>query len=134
LTGAVQNYTRDFDFIWDELKIPITYDNDWREANIVILEIVKTETKDIVEKAERTMTGLEGKYYFQKRAIEPLIFLALTDNWISFGIRYVAEVRNRRVLHDRLGRNILGELEKSDKIKVASSTINITRFPPISIN
>jgi small-conductance mechanosensitive channel len=96
LTGTVQNYTRDLDFIWDELTIPITYDSDWREANTVILEIVKTETKEIVEKAERTMTELEEKYYFQKRAIEPSIFLTLTDNWICFGIRYVTEVRNRR--------------------------------------
>ena len=134
LTGTVQNYTRDLDFIWDELTIPITYDSDWREANTVILEIVKTETKEIVEKAERTMTELEEKYYFQKRAIEPSIFLTLTDNWICFGIRYVTEVRNRRVLHDRLSRKILSALEESDKIKVASSTINITGFPPISVN
>ena len=88
MTGAVQNYTRDFDFIWDELTIPITYDSDWREANAVILEIAKTETREIVQKSERTMTELEEKYYFQKRAIEPSIFLTLTDNWISFGIRY----------------------------------------------
>jgi hypothetical protein len=80
------------------------------------------------------MTELEEKYYFQKRAIELSIFLTLTDNWISFRIRYVTEVRNRRVLHDRLSRKILSALEKSDKIKVASSTINITGFPPISLN
>lgn len=134
LTGTIQNYTRDFDFIWDELTIPITYDSDWTEANTKILEILRTETRETVEKAEKIMTRLEGKYYFQKRSIEPSIFLTLTDNWISFGIRYVTEVRNRRALHDRLSRMILSELEKSDKIKIASSTINITGFPPISIN
>ncbi|HII85913.1 TPA: mechanosensitive ion channel [Candidatus Bathyarchaeota archaeon] len=133
LTGTVQNYTRDFDFIWDELTIPITYDSDWREANTVILEIVKTETREIVEKAERIMNGLEGKYYFQKRSIEPSIFLTLTDNWISFGIRYVAEVRTRRVLHDHISRRILIEMEKSDKIRIASSTIDITGFPSIHL-
>jgi small-conductance mechanosensitive channel len=133
LTGTVQNYTRDFDFIWDELTIPITYDSDWREANTVILEIVKTETKEIVEKAEKIMGELEGKYYFQKRSIEPSIFLTLTDNWISFGIRYVTEVRSRRTLHDRLSRIILSELEKSDKIKIASATINITGFPAVRL-
>jgi len=133
LTGTVQNYTRDFDFIWDEITIPITYDSDWMEANAKILEIVKTETKNVVEKAEKIMDRLEGKYYFKKRAIEPSIYLTLTDNWISFGIRYVTEVRNRRALHDRLSRIILSELEKSDKIRIASATINITGFPAIRL-
>ena len=50
LTGTVQNYTRDLDFIWDELTIPITYDSDWREANTVILEIAKTETRRSLRK------------------------------------------------------------------------------------
>jgi small-conductance mechanosensitive channel len=133
LNGTVQNYTRDFDFIWDELTIPITYDSDWTEANIKILEILKIETKEINEKAEKIMNGLEGKYYFQKRSIEPSIFMTLTDNWISFGIRYVTEVRNRRVLHDQLSRLILSELSKSDRIKIASTTINITGFPSIRV-
>lgn len=133
LTGVVQNYTRDFDFIWDEITIPITYDSDWMEANVKILDIVETETKEIVEKAERLMVGLEGKYYFKKRAIKPSIFLTLTDNWISFVIRYVTEVRNRRALHDRLSRIILSELKKSDKIRIASATIDIRGFPSIEI-
>jgi len=41
LTGTLQNYTRDFDFIWDEIALPITYDSDWHQAANMILEIVK---------------------------------------------------------------------------------------------
>ena len=41
LAGAVQNYTRDFSFIWDEISVPITYDSNWNEANAKILDIVK---------------------------------------------------------------------------------------------
>lgn len=133
LTGTVQNYTRDFDFIWDELTIPITYDSDWKEANSRILEIVKKETGETVEKAERIMDRLQGKYYFTKRSIEPFIFVTLTDNWISFGIRYVTEVRGRRILHDKLSRAILEEIEKSEKITVASTTVDITSFPAVKL-
>jgi small-conductance mechanosensitive channel len=131
LTGTVQNYTRDFDFIWDELTIPITYDSDWMEAKSRILDIVKRETVGTVEKAEKIMSKLEGEYYFTKRSIEPSVFVTLTDNWISFGVRYVTEVRNRRLLHDLLSRAILEEIRKSEKVKIASSTINITGFPLI---
>ncbi len=131
LTGTIQNYTRDFDFIWDEMTIPITYDSDWKEATQKILEIIKRETKDAINNAQKTMEKIEGKYYFTKRSLEPSIFLSLTDNWITFGIRYVTDVRSRRELHNRLGRLILEEIAQSEKIKIASTTLNVTAFPPI---
>jgi small-conductance mechanosensitive channel len=133
LTGALENYTRDFDFIWDEITLPITYDSDWNHAASVILEIVRRETRLVRENAQRIMEKLEGKYYFTQRSLEPAIFITLTDNWISFGIRYATEVRSRRVLHDRLSRIILSEVEKSDSIEIASSTITITSMPKIHV-
>lgn len=134
LTGFIHNYTRDLNFIWDELTIPITYDSDWMEAKSKIFEIVKKETSETVERAEIAMRGLKGEYYFTKRAIEPAVFLTLTDNWISFGVRYVTEVRNRRVLHDKLSRTILEEIGKSEKINIASTTISITSFPTVKLD
>ena len=133
LNGTIQNYTRDFDFIWDEITVPITYDSDWKEASEKILEIVTKETIDVSENAQKIMEKIEGKYYFTKRSLQPAIFLTLTDNWITFGIRYVTEVRQRRILHDKLSRLILSEIENSQKIKIASATMNITGFPPIKL-
>lgn len=134
LAGTIQNYTRDFDFIWDEISIPITYDSDWNEANTKILNIVRTETKQITENAEKRIVEMEGKYYFTKRSLEPAIFLTLTDNWITFDVRYITEVRHRRALHDKLSRMILAEIEKTEKIKIASATLNITEFPPVKLH
>jgi small-conductance mechanosensitive channel len=133
LTGTVHNYTRDFDFIWDEITIPVTYDSDWNEATRLIIDIIKKETETVALNAQKIMEKIEGKYYFTKRSLEPAIFLTLTDNWITFGVRYVAEVRSRRAMHDRLTRLILKEFEKSEKITIASTTINIVGFPPIDM-
>ena len=87
-----------------------------------IIEIVKTETNDVVVKAQKTMEQIEGKYYFTKRSLEPSIFLSLTDNWITLGIRYVTYIRTRRDVHNRIGRLILTEIAKSERIKIASAT------------
>ncbi|MDD1752027.1 MAG: mechanosensitive ion channel family protein [Methanotrichaceae archaeon] len=32
-SNTINNYTKDFNFLWDEIILPITYDSDWREAN-----------------------------------------------------------------------------------------------------
>lgn len=84
----MHNYSKDHNFIWDEIHIPIQYSDNWKLANDKILDIVKKETKDIVENANKEIANLEEKYYLGKRTAEPAIYLTATDNWISFDIRY----------------------------------------------
>lgn len=126
LSSNVNNYTKDHNFIWNEITIPLTFDSDWKEAIKTILHIVKTETEIIATRAEKEISKLGEKYYFPKKPVEPVIFLTLTDNWINFNIRYVTDTRERRVWRDKLSRLLLSEIEKSKKIKIASENIDVT--------
>ena len=125
LSATVNNYTRDHPYIWDELSIPITYDSDWKEAISMISAIVEKETEEVTTKAETSVSALKDKYYLPPKAIEPTLFLTLTDNWISLNIRYITEVRERRIIRGSLNKKLLEELEKSDNIKIASESIDI---------
>lgn len=133
LSSTVHNYSKDHNFIWDEIHIPIQYSDDWKLINAKMLEIVKNETREVVENANKEIAHLEEKYYLDKRSAEPAIYLTVTDNWISFNIRYPTEVRNRRFLRDKITRLILEELSKQ-KIKIASATLDIVGFPDIKVN
>jgi small-conductance mechanosensitive channel len=132
ISGTIINYTKDHSFIWDEMSIPITYDSDWKEAVNKILDIVKKETDNMTLKAENSIAKLEEKYYLSKRIIEPAIYLTLTDNWITFNIRYITEVRGRRLLRNKLSHMILDMIQKDPNIKIASTTLDITSFPDIN--
>jgi len=125
LSGIVNNYTRDHPYIWDEISIPITYDSDWKEALNIIARVIDIETKDITAKSEVSVSKLSDKYYLPQKATEPTVFATLTDNWINMNIRYITEVRQRRILKDRLNRTLLSELEKVDNIKIASESMDI---------
>jgi len=126
LTNNVNNFTKDHNFIWDEISLPITYESDWRKASDIILEIVKKETKDIAIKADKEITKLGEKYYLPKKPVDPVIFLTLTDNWINLNIRYVTDTKERRIIRDRLSKLILIEIGKSKNITIASETIDVT--------
>jgi small-conductance mechanosensitive channel len=131
LSGIVNNYTKDHPYIWDEISIPITYNSDWREALKIIESVVTIETKENADKSENSISKLTDKYYLPKRSTETTVFTMLTDNWITFNIRYITEVRQRRILKDRLNRKLLSELEKLKDIKIASESmdIHIKEFP-----
>jgi len=120
LSGSLQNYTKDHDFIWDEITIPITYDSDWKKAAKKILDIIEKQTRNTTEQAEKEIEKIEEKYYLPRKTIEPAIFMTLTDNWITLNVRYVTDVRERRATHNRLTQILLEEIQKSDTIRIAS--------------
>jgi len=133
LTEAVFNYTKDHNFIWDEIILPLTFDSDWQKATEKFLNIVKKETLNITVDANKSIEKLSDKYYLTKNISEPAIFIKVTDNWIEMYIRYTTEVRQRRVLKNKLFQLILSEIEKSPEIKLASATFDIVSFPEISL-
>jgi len=122
LTGIINNYTRDHDYIWDEISIPITYDSDWKEAANKIADIVERETKHTTGEAERSISKLGEKYYLPRKVmeLEPTIYLTLTGKCINFNVRYITEVRQRRQVYSKLSCILLEEIENSDKIRIAS--------------
>ena len=133
LSNAVNNYSRDHNFIWDEITLPLTYDTDWKKALPKFKKIVKQVTAKMEVQAEKDIAKLEEKYFLTKRIIEPNIFIKLTDNWLEVYIRYVVELRQRRFVKDKISRLILKEIEKSDNIKLASATVDIVGFPEVRI-
>jgi small-conductance mechanosensitive channel len=134
LSGTVNNYTKDNNFIWDEIEIPITYDSDWKEAVTTIQRIIGEETKNMAEEAEKEILKLGEKYYLTIRAVEPEIYLTLTDNWITFNIRYITDVRQRRLVRNKLSQMILEAILKSENVKIASTTVDIIGLPELTLN
>lgn len=126
LSLPVQNYTKDHNFIWDEISLPITYDSNWQKAIDIIQGIVKKETAEATKRAERGISKLEKKYYLTKRNIEPAIFVTPTDNWIMLRARYVVDARDRRLVNNDLFKLILENVLKAEDITVASQTLTVT--------
>ena len=131
LSNITNNYTKDFKFLWDEITIPITYDSDWRAAIELILQVINKETGTLIKQAAEAFPRLERKYFFSRRSTEPAVFIKLTSNWIEMYARFVTEPKQRRIIRNKLSTRILEEIEKSDKIKIASTTIDIVGFPEI---
>ena len=126
LIKAVYNYTKDHNYLWDEITVPVTYDSDWKKAAETFLGIIRKETEEVTKAAAKELKKLEGKYYLTKRSMEPETYIKLTDNWITVTVRYVTEARSRRLLSNRINRLILEAIEAGGDIKVASSTIDVT--------
>jgi len=126
ITTQVHNYTKDHSFLWDEIMIPITYSSNWKKAKEVMLDIVTRETVEIVKEAEAEIEKIGETYYLPKRMVEPAVYLTPTDNWISFHVRYVTRVKERRAFRTRISEMILEKVQEYPDISISSTTTTIT--------
>jgi small-conductance mechanosensitive channel len=125
ISNAVNNFTKDHSFLWDEIEIPVTYSSNWSRAIEILDTIVRQETKDVTAIAEQEISGIGERYYLPSRDIEPAVYVTITDNWISLSVRYVTYVKERRIMRARLNRLILEAFSK-EHIEISSTTQTVT--------
>jgi len=117
-------------YIWDEIKIPITYDSDWKKA----MEIMSAAVLDhpayqtLLPKAEKQHQMARRKLAVKITPLEPRLYLKLTDNWIELGLVYPVEIDIRRSFRSETSQKILTRFKEED-ISMASQTIAIVEFP-----
>lgn len=129
ITSSTYNFTRDHRYLWDEIMIPVTYDSDWRIAKDSFLKILHDQTNSFQEGAQGDIDRIGEKYYLPAQDIEPNIYIVPTDNWIALHLRYVVPVRERRLVRDKINREIIELIERVGGIRVASESIDISDFP-----
>ncbi|MBD3209897.1 mechanosensitive ion channel [Candidatus Micrarchaeota archaeon] len=122
LEKVVNNYSRDFGFIWEEIMVPVTYASDWVKARKIMLEIAGKHSKKAVEEGEGQLKKMTYKYLLEPRATEPAAYVTPTDNWIELRLRFIVDAHHRRSNVDPVWEEILRKFKKEKKIRVSSKT------------
>ena len=130
--APVFNYTQHWQYLWDEITIPVTYDSNWRRAGELMLEHGHTYTTHLQPQAEAELQEMTERYPLQDTVVEPLLYVVMTDNWIELTLRYIVEAQERRSVMGRLHHELLQLFEEETDITVASATFEIVGFPPLS--
>lgn len=131
-SDPVFNYSKHWEYLWDEIMIPVTYESDWQLAAQLMLEHGENYTKDIQEAAKVGMQEMRHRYpILEDLPVTPTLYTVMTDNWVEMTLRYVVETRKRRTVKADLHRELLEHFSKTPTITVASMTVEIVGFPPI---
>ncbi len=66
---AVMNYTRDFDYIWDEVKLPITYESNLKAATEILSGVGGQHTQEFLEGAQQQLERMRHYFLVRRRPI-----------------------------------------------------------------
>ncbi|MBD0328806.1 MAG: mechanosensitive ion channel [Thermoleophilia bacterium] len=122
-TEPVFNYSGAFEYIWEELTIPVSYESDWRAAEQIMEEEAVRVSRS--EEARRAIESIRRSYPMPRTELEPRVFIRATDNWMELAARFVVPVRVARSLKDDMTRRIRERLDEAG-IAIASETVDAT--------
>ena len=130
----VFNYSGDFPFLWDEIKIPVMYGSNYAKAKEIILNVGIQQVGDLSTKSKEVWASLQNKYQLEDAQTDPMISMIANDNWVEFTLRYVVNYKRRRATKTELFTQILSDIEATNgEIKFASATFQLVEPPEFKI-
>ncbi|MCQ1534789.1 mechanosensitive ion channel [Methanosarcina sp. KYL-1] len=134
LSENIKNYTRDFSFIWDEIKIMLIYGSNWKKAEEIALKISGPVIGEFEALARKELQRMGEKYFITTYDVQTKLYTKIEENWIEMRLRYVVEPRKRRAVSHLLISNLLQAFEQEEDIMVGTaSSIDILDSSHITV-
>jgi small-conductance mechanosensitive channel len=130
----VYNYSGDFPFLWDEIKIPIQYGSNYVMTKEILLKAGSEIAGDLTQKSLEKWRTMQTKYRLEDAQTSPMVSLIANDNWVEYTLRYVVDYKQRRATKTELFTKILTAVEATKgEIKFASATFQLVEGSEMKI-
>lgn len=129
----IYNYSRDFEFIWEELILPVAYRDDHVLVEKILLHAAQAQQEMIHPMLMQESRKLCRQFdVLRIEELNPKVFYRFTDNWLELTVRFITRTYGVREVKDEMTRKILCELEKAG-IGIASATFAVVSVPPLQV-
>lgn len=124
-TLDLANYDKGFKYIWNEIRVVITFESNWQKAKEILLKIANKKSENITTSVERQIKRAARKFLIYYKHLTPIVYTDVKDNGIQLTIRHLCETRKRRGYTEAIWEDILKEFDKHKDLELAYPT---TRF------
>ena len=129
----VANYTEGFEFIWHEIPVLVTFETDWKQAEEILLNIVRDVAPNIEARAGARIRQAARNYQIKLGVLTPIVYLTVKDSGILLTARFLTDVRSRRSVEQRVWRRLLEAFATEDSIDLAYPTVRTYLEGPIRL-
>jgi len=119
------NFSSGFEYIWNEIKVNVTFESNWEKAKDILQKIIQDYSKDIHIKAQKEIQEASKNYMIYYKHLTPIIYTRVMDFGVRLTIRYLCNPRQRRGSENQIWQEILKAFNGEKDIRFAYPT---TRF------
>jgi len=128
----VFNYTRTFGYIWDEIRIPITYASNVKALSDILKDVGREYTQEFLKGAQKQIEKMQRYFMVQRFEVEPDVYVKVTENYIELTLRYIVDPKQRRKASSFIYAEAFRQLRERNDIQIGSTTMDLTVHPPDS--
>lgn len=121
-TEVLANYTKGFQFIWDEMPVLVTFESNWRDAKQVLLEIINKHTYQLSKEAEERVREAAQKYMIFYSKLTPTVYTSVRESGVLLTMRYLCKPHQRRGRQQAIWEDILDAFAERGDIDFAYPT------------
>jgi len=119
------NYSKGFRYIWNEIRVLVTFESDWKAAKSILAEIGHKTSNALSKPAKQRIREATKKYLITYTHLTPFVYTSVKDNGVMLTLRYLCNPKKRRSSEHSIWEYILEEFNKNKNIDFAYPT---TRF------
>ncbi|HZX09319.1 MAG TPA: mechanosensitive ion channel domain-containing protein [Acidobacteriota bacterium] len=124
-TEDIFNYTRGFEYIWNEIKIIVTFESDWEKAKKIIQDTAIKDELDHGESVRERISHMAKKYLIYYEKLTPVVWANIVDFGVELTLRYMTDARKRRSSQDKICQIILQKFNQEPDVEFAYPTYRL---------
>ena len=124
-SDPLANYSKGFQFIWNEIPVLITFESDWRKAKTILSTIIATHEQEFRQDVEEQLQSTAQDFLIYTPKTTPIVYTSVKDSGVLLTIRYLCKPHERRSTSEVIWEEILDRFDRHSDIDFAYPT---TRF------
>ncbi|HEX37358.1 MAG TPA: mechanosensitive ion channel [Candidatus Cloacimonetes bacterium] len=122
LNDVVANFSKGFQYIWNEIPVLITFESNWRKAKTILQQIGNKHAEHLTPHAQRRLKEASRKFMIFYKNLTPTVYTSVKDSGVMLTVRYLCEPRRRRATEQAIWEDILVVFNSTPGIEFAYPT------------
>jgi small-conductance mechanosensitive channel len=122
LSEVLANYSKGFQYIWNEIPVLITFESNWKKAKKILQKIADKDAEQLSKAAEKRVKEASKKFMILYSRLTPIVYTSVQDSGVLLTIRYLCEPQRRRDSEQVIWEDILKEFTRNGDIDFAYPT------------
>lgn len=121
-TEPQANYNAEFQYIWNEIPVLVTFESDWKKAKKILADIVNHHGILLSTEAEKQIKEAAKRFLIFYNKLTPIVYTSVKDSGVMLTMRYMCDPRERRSIEEKIWEDILNKFAECEDIDFAYPT------------
>ncbi|HZK12268.1 MAG TPA: mechanosensitive ion channel domain-containing protein [Atribacterota bacterium] len=122
LSEVLANYSKGFQYIWNEIPVLITFESNWQKAKKILQKIADKDAEQLSKAAEKRVKEASKKFMILYSRLTPIVYTSVQNSGVLLTIRYLCEPQRRRDSEQAIWEDVLKEFGQQTDIDFAYPT------------